>query len=363
MQRALLRWYASHRRDFPWRRNPTPYRILISEFMLQQTRAETVVPYFERFMKTFPTVRSLARSPLSRVLQAWAGLGYYARARHLHEAARGICRNYGGRIPSRKEDLQRLPGLGPYAAGAVASIAFGEPQAALDGNVARVTSRLFALNAGPPATPGQKKQLERLAESLIPADRASDFNQALMDLGAMVCLPVRPRCSVCPVRRICIGKGKALTVKKGEKKKPREEKWLIAVIEREGRYFLFLNEKTGLLSGLWQFPTKMVERRERPIRQTRMDVKEQSALEKKVQDEFAMEIQVQAPLPQQKYLFTHISATLKPYLCSLIGMGNDLSNSPKVRWVKPANFSRYPISTAMRKIAALIPKTREKRSK
>ena len=331
--------------------------------MLQQTRVETVIPYYERFVKIFPTVRSLARSPLSRVLQVWAGLGYYARARHLHEAARAIFRNLGGRIPSQKEDLQRLPGLGPYTAGAVASIAFGEPQAALDGNVTRVISRLFALNASPPATPGQKKQLERLAESLIPADRASDFNQALMDLGAMVCLPARPRCSVCPVRRICIGKGKALTSRKGQKKKPREEEWLIAVIEREGRYFLFLNEKTGLLSGLWQFPTKMVEMRERPIWKTRTNGKERGLLKEKVKDEFGMEIQVQTPLPQQKYLFTHISATLKPYLCSLVGLGNDPPSHPKVRWVKPTNFSRYPISTAMRKIAALLPKTREKRLK
>lgn len=359
MPGALLRWFASHRRDLPWRSNPSPYRVLVSEFMLQQTRVETVIPYFERFLKLFPTIQSLARSPLSRVLQAWAGLGYYARARHLHEAARAIWRKHGGRIPTRKENLLKLPGFGPYTAGAVASIAFGELAAALDGNVARVLGRLFDAKSGP-VTPGQKKELENFAESLIPSGRASDFNQALMDLGAMVCLPMHPRCAICPVRRFCAGKENALIPKKGPRKKPREEEWMVGVVEREGRYFLYLNEKRGLLSGLWQFPTRMVRSPARPVPEKRTDRYERQTLKQMVSREFDMEIRVQAFLPQQKYLFTHISATLKPYLCSLIRMGDNFPNARKFRWVKPGDFSRYPISTAMRKIIALIPTTRIK---
>jgi A/G-specific adenine glycosylase len=330
--------------------------------MLQQTRVETVIPYFERFLKLFPTIQSLARSPLSRVLQAWAGLGYYARARHLHEAARAICRQHDGKIPTQKGDLLNLPGFGPYTAGAVASIAFGNATAALDGNVARLLGRLFRLKVGPVLS-RQKKQMERLAECLIPSGRAADFNQSLMDLGAMVCLPVRPRCPACPVRRFCAGKENALIPKKGPRKEPRQEEWTVAVVEREGRYFLYLNEKPGLLSGLWQFPTRMIRSPERPVRKTGTDRYDRRALKQMLREEFAMEVRVQAALPQQKHLFTHIAATLKPYCCSFVRIRNDLPPSRKVRWIKPGSFSRYPISTAMRKITALISPAQVKRRK
>jgi len=198
----LLTWYDSDKRDLPWRRTCDPYAILVSEFMLQQTQVATVIPYFERFMAAFPTVRALAAAPEQQVLRLWAGLGYYGRARHLHAAARRIVEAYGGRIPPRVGDLLFLPGVGSYVAGAVASIAFGVPVPAVDANVARVLSRLFALT-GDPASPRVRKDLESLAAALIPPERPGDFNQAMMELGARVCAATRPLCDPCPVRSSC----------------------------------------------------------------------------------------------------------------------------------------------------------------
>ncbi|HEX7371231.1 MAG TPA: A/G-specific adenine glycosylase, partial [Thermodesulfobacteriota bacterium] len=256
-QRAILRWYETHQRNLPWRRNADPYRILVSEFMLQQTRVETVIPYYQRFLALFPTLKDLARAPLQKVLKAWAGLGYYARARNLHRAGKTICREMGGKIPGTKEELLRLPGFGPYTAGAVASLAFNQPVAALDGNVKRVLGRLFP-EFHDPRRALAKKDLEEFLGGWIPIGRASDFNQALMDLGATVCIPSRPRCSACPVLKFCAAKGE-LPDKKRTVRKFRKETWAVALVEREGRYLLHRNEAKGLLAGLWQFPKVAVE--------------------------------------------------------------------------------------------------------
>jgi len=202
LARRLLTWYDSDKRDLPWRRTCDPYAILVSEFMLQQTQVATVIPYFERFMAAFPTVRALAAAPEQDVLRLWAGLGYYTRARHLHTAARKIVSDYGSRVPPRLGDLLFLPGVGSYVAGAVASIAFGLPAPAVDANVARLLSRLFALSDNP-ANPRGRKTLESLAAALIPPERPGDFNQAMMELGALVCAAARPLCDSCPVRGFC----------------------------------------------------------------------------------------------------------------------------------------------------------------
>ena len=348
-QRALLRWYATHQRNLPWRRNADPYRILVSEFMLQQTRVETVIPYYQRFLALFPTLRDLARAPLQKVLKAWAGLGYYARARNLHRAAKTICRELGGKIPGTKEELLRLPGFGPYTAGAVASLAFNQPVAALDGNVKRVLARLFPVFNDPRRAPA-KKNLEEFLEGWIPMGRASDFNQALMDLGATVCIPSRPKCSACPVLKFCATKGE-LPDKKPAIRKFRQETWAIALVEREGRYLLHRNEAKGLLAGLWQFPKVVVEKK-RGEDTTRKD--SGKLLKKYLLENFGVEVKMKSRLPEQEYFFTHIHARMKPYLCILIDPLN-LPPPPKsARWVKPSGFSLYPISTAMRKIAALL---------
>jgi A/G-specific adenine glycosylase len=345
-QRALLRWYETHRRKLPWRRNADPYRILVSEFMLQQTRVETVIPYYQRFLILFPTLKDLARAPLEKVFKAWAGLGYYARARNLHRTAQTICRDLGGKIPGTKGELLRLPGFGPYTAGAVASLAFNQPVAALDGNAKRVLGRLFPqFRDSRRASP--KKDLEEFLEGWIPLGRASDFNQALMDLGAAVCIPFRPRCSVCPVLKFCPTKGE-LPEKKPAGRKLRQETWAVALVKRDGRYLLHRNEAQGLLAGLWQFPKVVVDenhkKREDPGK----------LLKNYLLKEFGLRVKVLSSLPDQEYFFTHIHARMKPYLCIFTDPVNSPPPCKSARWVKPSGFSRYPISTAMGKMAALL---------
>ena len=348
-QRALLRWYETHRRNLPWRKNADAYRILVSEFMLQQTRVETVIPYYQRFLALFPSLKDLARAPLPRVLKAWAGLGYYARARNLHRAAKTICRDLDGKIPGTKEELLRLPGFGPYTAGAVASLAFNQPVAALDGNVKRVLGRLFPEFHDPRRAPAPKN-LEKFLEGWIPMGRASDFNQALMDLGAAVCIPSRPGCSTCPVLKFCATKGQ-LPDKKPTVRKFRNETWAVALVEREGRFLLHRNEAQGLLAGLWQFPKVVVERNPRTDTNREDPGK---LLKKYLLEDFGLGVKIRTRLPEMEYFFTHIHALMKPYLCFLVDGAHPPPLPKSARWVKPSGFSRYPISTAMRKMAALL---------
>jgi len=202
LQKQLLSWYHRNKRDLPWRKTRDPYRILVSEIMLQQTQVATVIPYYLRFIRTFPTVSSLARAPLQNILKLWEGLGYYSRARNLHRAAQAIHKQWNDQVPSTVAGLSSLPGIGRYTAGAVASIAFGVNAPVLDGNVRRVLCRIFAIRKDPRDAVVQDR-LWRLAEELLPARNVGDFNQGLMELGATVCLPRTPSCSVCPVREYC----------------------------------------------------------------------------------------------------------------------------------------------------------------
>ncbi|NWF53565.1 MAG: A/G-specific adenine glycosylase [Syntrophaceae bacterium] len=348
-QRALLRWYETHQRSLPWRKNGNPYRILVSEFMLQQTRVETVIPYYERFLKRFPSLRDLAKAPLQEVLKAWAGLGYYARARNLHEAAKAIVREWGGKIPRTKEELLLLPGFGPYTAGAVASLAFHQPVPALDGNAKRVLGRLFPEQCDF-SRMSAKKQADEFLAGWIPPRRAADFNQALMDLGAMVCIPSSPRCTACPVFRFCATKGK-IPKKKRVVRKVREEIWAVALVEKDGKFLLHRKEGRGLLSGLWQFPSVAVEKNQGKRGNSQDPGK---LLEKYLREDFGLETRIKTSLPEQEHLFTHIHALMKPYLGSLAGTRPSFPNSGSLRWVGASAFSRYPISTAMCKIAALV---------
>jgi len=353
-QRALLRWYASHQRDLPWRKNRDAYRILVSEFMLQQTRVETVRPYFERFLKLFPTLPALARASLQGVLKAWAGMGYYARARHLHSTAKTIWRDHGGKIPSTKKDLLPLPGFGPYTAGAVASIAFNEPAAAIDGNVKRLLGRLLKSRPIFSAS-NQGKLREKVVEDLVPPGRSSDFNQAMMDLGALICIPARPRCPECPVRRFCASRGWKGGGGQRRVKKIREEIWAVALVEQEGRFLLHRKEGQGLLAGLWQFPTVVMEKEGNSKRgKKRAGAKEREALKRVLQETFGLRVKMKGALPIKDHQFTHLDVTMKPVLYSLVKLFPSERVPQNIRWINPSRLSRYPISRAMGKIAGLI---------
>ncbi|WP_438447754.1 A/G-specific adenine glycosylase [Gorillibacterium sp. sgz5001074] len=256
----LLEWYRSVRRDLPWRRSRDPYRIWVSEIMLQQTRVETVIPYFNRFMEWFPTVEALAYAPEERLLKAWEGLGYYSRARNLQAAAREVCEQYGGRVPDTKEGVSGLKGVGPYTAGAILSIAFNQPEPAVDGNVMRVLSRYLVLEEDI-AKPSTRIGIEKLAQALIPEGTAGDFNQALMELGATICTPKAAHCLPCPVMEWCgarlEGRVDELPVK-AKAKPPRTERRAVALVEgtgeHAGRVLVRQRPADGLLARLWELP-------------------------------------------------------------------------------------------------------------
>jgi A/G-specific adenine glycosylase len=255
----LLAWFDRHRRDLPWRRTRDPYGIWLSEVMLQQTRIETALPYYQRFLEKFPTVEDLARADIAEVLALWSGLGYYRRARQLHAAARKVV-EIGG-FPRTVEELRELPGIGPYTAAAVASIAFGVVEPVLDGNVERVLSRWLALELDPKSRPARERMLAAAAGLLDP-ERAGDSNQALMEVGATVCVPKRPRCLLCPIAPGCQAAGgdpERFPVARA--KRERElHRLLVAVVERDGGVLLFRRaEDRALLAGTWELPWTSLE--------------------------------------------------------------------------------------------------------
>jgi A/G-specific adenine glycosylase len=251
-------------------------------------------------------------------------------------------------IPPTKEELLSLPGFGPYIAGAVASIAFNEPVAALDGNVKRVMSRVLGLREEV-STSRQKKMLENSVGELIPSGRASDFNQALMDLGARVCVPKQPRCPECPVKILCPWPGLKNRRKKRAVRRIKKQVWAVALIEQDGRYLIHRKEGQGLLAGLWQFPTVVLEEKiSGELRQERKIIR--GAL----RDRFGVRIKIGAQLPTKEHQFTHMDVIMKPFQCFFVETFPADKVPRDIRWVKPPNLSRYPISTAMAKIAALI---------
>ncbi|HET9692823.1 MAG TPA: A/G-specific adenine glycosylase, partial [Steroidobacteraceae bacterium] len=254
---ALLHWYEREgRKDLPWQRNRTPYRVWISEIMLQQTQVATVAGYYERFVARFPDVRQLAAAPLDEVLHLWSGLGYYARARNLHRAAQAIVQRHGGEFPATLEAVLALPGIGRSTAGAILALARGERHAILDGNVKRVLARYFAVE-GYPGDPAVAKQLWALAEACTPADRADAYTQGIMDLGATICTRANPACLLCPVHAGCVARATnrqhALPASRPHRLRPRREAWLV-LARRGSKMLLEKRPPTGVWGGLWGFP-------------------------------------------------------------------------------------------------------------
>ena len=257
----LLGWYQTHARDLPWRREVTPYRVWVSEIMLQQTRVAAVVGYFTRFLEAFPTVQALAEAPEDQLMKLWQGLGYYSRARNLQKAARQIVDQFGGAFPSTYQDLRSLAGVGEYTAAAIASIAFGQPVPAVDGNLLRVAARVMGDDTDITTTQGKRHFTQALQE-VIPTDFPGKFNQAMMDLGAMVCLPNgAPLCEECPAQDFCVARreGTAQTLPIRPAKKPRRvEERAVFLLFHQGKVALRRRPAKGLLAGLWEFPNEVV---------------------------------------------------------------------------------------------------------
>ncbi len=253
----LLNWYGLAGRELPWRKTRDPYSIWLSEIMLQQTTVAAVIDYYQRFLASFPSVDHLAAAPQEAVIDLWAGLGYYARARNLHAAAKLVVEEYGGHFPRSVAQLQQLPGVGRSTAGAIAALAFDQRAPILDGNVRRILCRLYALQQ-PPRSASAEKQLWVWAEQLTPQQRVHDYTQAIMDLGATVCLPRQPRCADCPLQPLCLahklGLEQQLPLKKTPKKVPVRHE-LALLLNWQGRYLVRRRAASGLLGGLWEFPT------------------------------------------------------------------------------------------------------------
>jgi A/G-specific adenine glycosylase len=261
----LLAWFDRHRRDLPWRRTPDPYRVWVSEVMLQQTQVSTVLPYYTRWMARFPTLAALGRASEDEVLGVWEGLGYYSRARRLLAGARTVVERHGGRLPETAAELRRFSGIGPYTAGAIASIAFGQPEPVVDGNVRRVLCRLWGLRGDPTRAP-LAGRLGDLARRIVPAERPGDHNQALMELGATVCTPVNPDCSRCPLGHGCLAKRLGIQHELPElprRPEPTPLHMVAAIVERRGRLLLVkVPLGASRWAGLWQLPSSEVRKRE-----------------------------------------------------------------------------------------------------
>jgi A/G-specific adenine glycosylase len=309
--------------------------------MLQQTQVSRVVEYFERFVTRFPDVATLARAPLDHVLRLWQGLGYYARARALHQAAKVLAKGFGGHLLGDEAALLALPGVGPSTAGAILSIAFGRAVPVLDANVARVLVRLHAIETPWPRV-RTSSDLWRRAAQLLHRERPGDWNQALMELGALVCLPRQPRCPSCPVRRWCrafsLGKADDLPRRAPRRAKPFYEV-AVGVVAERGRVLISRRPREGLLGGLWEFPGGKVEAGESPA----------EALKRELREELGIHVAVDKALTPVRHAYSHFRVRLHPFLCRL-ALGQRAVGGGTIRWVWPSQLSRYAVPAATLRI-------------
>jgi len=346
LHRALRAWFKREARDLPWRRSKEPYAVWLSEIILQQTRVDQGTPYFERFINTFPNVQALAAAREDDVLKAWEGLGYYSRARNLHKAARIIARERQGAFPDSAAEWQSLPGVGPYTAGAIASIALDEAVPVVDGNVIRVLTRLFNIDQDT----GEKKTrdlLWRIAEVLVPSRRPGDFNQALMELGARICTPKLPDCAACPIRNHCESQKEGVEterpVRKAKGKTPHHE-MVAGVLRKNGRYLIAQRPSRGLLGGLWEFPAGRVQAGET----------HQQALERTFSTDFGLDVDVGKLIATVSHAYTHFRVTMTVYTCRHRGGTLTPATHAKIKWALKSQFSDHAFPKVNHKFLALL---------
>jgi A/G-specific adenine glycosylase len=348
LRTRLLAWYDAARRDLPWRaapgEAPDPYHVWLSEVMLQQTRVETVRPYYERWLARFPSVQALAAAPLDDVLKAWEGLGYYSRARNFHRAVQEVEARHGGRVPGEPEAFRALPGVGRYTVGAVMSIAFGHAEPVVDGNVRRV----FARWTDDPAP--AEDALWRMAAELVPGERPGDVNQALMELGATVCTPRSPRCGACPVRDLCAAYAAGT---QNERPAPRKSKPLphedtaVPVIQRGGEVLLVRRPVAARLGGMWAFPQAVRHAGESLA----------AAVQRAAREGVGMEIVAGEPVAVVEHTFTHVRATYHAVRCTVrCGEPRPIAYD-EVGWVAWERIGDYALPVAQKRIAALAAET------
>lgn len=344
---TLLAWHQVHGRVPPWDQ-PTPYQVWVAVVMFHQTRFPVVGPYFRRFIARFPDPAALAAADFQEVLRVWEGLGYYRRAQHLHQAARCIVEEFGGEMPGEWEILRSLPGIGEYTAGAILSIAFGKDYPTVDGNVVRVFARWYGLVV-PVYTGRGRRTVVRLVQESLPAGRAGTFNQALMDLGALVCVPRTPRCGECPVGEGCVARDtgcqEAFPVATPRRAVPHYEV-AAAVLVQDGRVLLAQRCPGDMLGGLWEFPGGKREAGETL----------QECLWRELQEELGLRVHVGKELVAFPHAYTHFQITLHAFWCTL----DDPQDQPRClgcaawAWVRPEALGEYPLSAADRRVAEAV---------
>jgi len=340
-QLALIGWFEEEQRELPWRKDKNPYKIWVSEIMLQQTRVDTVIPYFNRFIEQFPTIQALAKAEEDKVLKAWEGLGYYSRARNLQSAVKEVHEKYNGQVPNNQKEISTLKGVGPYTAGAILSIAYGIPEPAVDGNVMRVLARILSIweDIAKPAT---RKVFEEAVRRIISHENPSSFNQALMELGALICTPTSPSCLLCPVREHCHafheGTASELPIKT-KNNKQKNVQIVAAVLENnDGKILIHKRPKTGLLANLWEFPNVEVHL---PY------INEKDHLKESVQSLYGAEIQVSEMIGQIEHVFSHLTWNINAYKGKVQSIINE---TDELKLVTIKEIEEYAFSVSHQKI-------------
>ncbi len=345
-QKALLQWFAVEARDLPWRRTKDPYRVYLAEIMLQQTRVDQGLVYYERFLKRFPTLESLAQADEQAVLKQWEGLGYYTRARNMRRAAALVMEQYGGRFPDSPELLRMLPGIGKYTAGAIASIAFNKAVPIVDGNVKRVLARLDAMDTAIDL-PATEKLLWQRAAALTPAKTPGDFNQAMMELGARVCVPRSPLCENCPVQRYCDAFSKnlqdSLPLRTPKKAVPHHE-MAVAAIRNGEEYLIGRRPSEGFLGGLWEFPGGRIQPGENIT----------DALVRECCETLGVTVRPGGLVAVVKHAYTHFRVTLNVYRCSIVNGTPEPRTHTELQWVAPDSFSNFAFPRGNHKFLHLL---------
>lgn len=359
-QETFLTWYHKEKRNLPWRATNDPYAIWISEIMLQQTRVETVIGYFYRFMEQFPTIQDLAAAEEQKLLKVWEGLGYYSRARNLKAAAQQIVAEFDGEMPRSIEEIRSLKGIGPYTAGAIGSIAFGLPEPAIDGNVMRVVSRLFCIEADI-AKASSRRPFDEAMRTIISPDEPGEFNQALMDLGSRICTPTTPKCEECPISQYCLAYAENRQTDfpvKSKKAKPKDVYYIAGAIEDQGSFLLVQRPETGLLASMWHFPLVEVTKEQYEALQRTWAKEEQLQLDLIAEDD-AIEIFPDLPVVWQKRHFgeiTHIFSHLKWHVLLFYGRKRGELTLQDSEWAAKESFQNYVFPKPQQKLVDQLKK-------
>ncbi|EGP5400049.1 A/G-specific adenine glycosylase [Enterococcus sp. C76] len=374
-QDQFIQWYEQEKRNLPWRYNRDPYRIWISEIMLQQTRVDTVIDYFYRFMEWFPTIEELATAPEEKLLKAWEGLGYYSRARNIQAAAKQIMSEFDGKMPQTPEEISSLKGIGPYTTGAIASIAFGLPEPAVDGNVMRVVSRLFCIEADITKA-SSRKIFDEAMRKIIDETYPGEFNQAMMDLGSAICTPTSPKCEACPIQAFCLANKRGIQTSfpvKTKKAKPKDVYYISAALQNHsGAYYFEERDSQKLLANMWTFPMVEVTQEEYERLKKGWEAKREVDLF----DDLVAEDGKELPFEKQELFIwqtrhlgevTHVFSHLKWHVLLFYGRATEeaeqeFTENKTSKWLKPAAFDSVVFPKVQMKLVEQLEKNRNNRN-